>query len=338
MSTTKTISRKPTTYGKYDSISIIVPSFNNEKTIGKCMESLVKQDYPKDLFEILVVDNLSKDKTESICGQFKGVKFIKKLSSPAQARNYGAKVAKGSIILFTDSDCIAPKNMLKKIMSNFKRYDVAGVGGAYKTFNKENPVARFVGYEIAWRHSKQPKFTDFLGTYCCAYKKDIFLKFGGFDTSFKIASGEDPELSFKISQGGYKLAFDNTIFVWHTHPEKLKKYLKQQFFRAYWRVNMYNKHPQKIGGDVYTGIEIPFAPLMLGLFALCIPLSIVFSFAPYIALASLFAYFAIYSSFFKFVYKEEGSLVPFTISVTILRTVYWIAGFAYGLKMIFKKV
>jgi len=332
MSTTKTNYKKQTFYGKNSSISVVVPSFNNEKTIRKCIESLASQNYPRNLYDIIVVDNFSKDKTEKICKEFKQVRFVKKVSSPAQARNHGARIAKGKIILFTDSDCVLPKNLLQKVIDNFRKYDIAGVGGSYKTLNKENYVARYTGYEIGWRHDKQSKETDFLGTYCCAYRRDIFLKYGGFDETFKIASGEDPELSFKIFNAGHKLMFDNSMFVWHVHPSALKIYLRQQFWRAYWRVNLYKKHPDKMGGDIYTGLEIPYSPMIMGTCILCLIFSAFSHIMLYAALLSLIAFFLTYLSFFKFVSKIERRLVLATIGIVFLRTIIWLFGFVYGLK------
>ncbi|MFH1228893.1 MAG: glycosyltransferase [Candidatus Aenigmatarchaeota archaeon] len=337
MSTAKMTSKKPTIYGKHEFISIIVPTFNSERTVGRCMESLVKQDYPKNRYEIIVVDKDSKDSTAKICKGF-GVRFIVANTSPAGARNLGAKVAKGKIVMFTDSDCIVPRNVLRKIMDDFRKHDIAGVGGSYKTFNKEFPTARFVGYEIGWRHSKQPRHTDFLGTYCCAYNRGLFIKFGGFDTSFKVASGEDPEFSFKLSEAKHKLLFDNSIFVWHTHPSSLGKYLRQQFFRAYWRVNLYNKHPDKITGDIYTGLEIPYAPLLMCIFAITGLLAIAYPAAAYVSAVSLILYFAIYLSFFRFVSQSEIGLIPFSLAVIFLRTIVWIFGFAYGLVAYVRKI
>lgn len=334
MSTTKKSYKKQTYFGSKIKISIIIPSFRSEKTIGRCLESLVNQDYHKKFYEIIVVDNFSKDNTEKICRKFKKVKFIKRKSNPAEARNLGAKMARGKIILFTDSDCVVPRNLLKKVMRNFRIYKIAGVGGTYKTLNKDSAIAKYVGYEIGWRHYKQPKKTDFLGTYCCAYKRDIFLKFGGFDETFKIASGEDPEFSFKLVNAGYKLFFDKTMFVWHSHPETLKRYLRQQFWRAYWRVNLYKKHPEKMSGDIYTGLEIPYSPVFMTIFIFSLLLSIFYPNIIYLTLLSIIIFFGIYLNFFMFISKSEKSLLLISLGVVFLRTLVWLFGFAYGLKLL----
>jgi GT2 family glycosyltransferase len=100
---------------------------------------------------------------------------------------------------------------------------------------------------------KKKKTIDFVGTFSAAYKKSIFQEEGGFDTSFPMASGEDPELSYRIAKK-HKIIFQPSAFVWHPHPESLMYFLKQKFWRVYWRYLMYNKHKNKMLGDSYTPI------------------------------------------------------------------------------------
>jgi glycosyltransferase involved in cell wall biosynthesis len=330
MSTTRTNYRKQTRFGSKIKFSIIIPSFRSEKTIEKCLQSLSNQNYSKQRYEIIVVDNFSKDNTEKIAKKFKKIRFIKKVSNPAEARNYGAKVSKGVILIFTDADCVVPKNLLKKVEEDFEKNDIAGVGGGYKTLNKENEAARFVGYEIAWRHSKEPKYTNFLGTYCCAYKRDVFLKFNGFNEKFLKASGEDPEFSFRLAKAGYKLLFNKKLFVWHVHPSSFGKYFKQQFWRAYWRALMYKKHPEKVFNESYTGFEIPIASFFMSLFLLSLLLSIFYFEFLYMAFFSLIAFFATYTGFFKFIHKKEPGMLFKAAIVIFSRTIICFLGFGRG--------
>jgi cellulose synthase/poly-beta-1,6-N-acetylglucosamine synthase-like glycosyltransferase len=235
-------------------ISVIIPTYNAEKTIGKCLRALLKQNYPKRKYEIIVVDDGSTDKTEQVVKKFRSVKFFKqKHRGPAAARNTGAKFSKGNIILFTDSDCVPSKDWIKHMVEPFKDRNVAGVSGTYKTLNKNSLLARFIGYDIKFKHEymKKMKAIDFVGTFSAGYRKSVFQKEGGFDTSFPIASGEDPELSYRIAKK-HKIVFQPSAFVWHPHPDNLIIFLKQKFWRVYWRYLMYSKHKEKIFGDSYT--------------------------------------------------------------------------------------
>ncbi len=314
--------------------SVIIPAYNSEKTIAQTLNTLKNQNFPKNKYEIIVVDDGSTDKTVKISKQF-GVKlFTNPHRGPAWQRNFGAKKAKGEIILFIDSDCVPSRNWLKEMTKPFNNKDIIGVSGTYRTLNKNKIIARFEGYEIEKRHKRmaQQKYIDFIGSYSAAYRKNIFLKFKGFDTSFPIASGEDPELSFRIAKAGYKMVFNPKAFVYHPHVDSLCGYLKQKFFRSYWRVLMYKKHPDKmIQRDSYTGMEIPISAASLSLFFLSILLIPFFSQAILISFAFLITLFIANSDSIFFMAKKEKKMLLFAPLMIFLRTFVWVLGFTIGI-------
>ena len=244
--------------------SIIIPAYNAESTIGECLKALEKQSF-KD-FEVIVIDDGSKDKTSEVAKGFKGVKvFSQKNAGPAKARNLGAKNAKGEIIIFTDSDCVPEKKWLEETLKPMKDPKIAGVQGTYKTSQKEI-VARLIQLEIEQRHEKmaKKKYIDFMGTYSAAYRRKVFLELGGFDESFPKASGEDAEFSFRVNEAGYKMIFNINAVVWHKHPDNFWKYLKIKFNRAFWRMKVYKDHKGKMMKDSYTSQSIK-VQILLGL-------------------------------------------------------------------------
>ncbi|HDH51516.1 MAG TPA: glycosyltransferase family 2 protein, partial [Nitrospirae bacterium] len=83
--------------------SVIVPAYNADRTISKCLSSLTNQSISQDAYEVIVVDDGSTDKTPDIIRQFQVRYLFQENSGPATARNKGAEEAKGEIILFTDS-------------------------------------------------------------------------------------------------------------------------------------------------------------------------------------------------------------------------------------------
>lgn len=250
-------------------ISVIIPSYNSEKTIGNCIKALQSQSiknyeveerdsgsahvYQK--FEIIVVDDGSIDRTADIVKSFKNVKFFRRQhKGPASARNFGAKMARGNILLFTDSDCEPDRNWVAEMAAPFSDKLIVGVSGTYRTRQKEI-IARFAQYEIEERHEKMAgmKSIDFIGTFSAGYRKEIFEKFGGFDESFSTSAGEDPELSFRIGEAGYRMIFAPKAIVYHTHPNTLYKFLRQKFRNSYWRVAVYVKRKKTVlKGHSYT--------------------------------------------------------------------------------------
>ncbi|MAG21769.1 MAG: glycosyl transferase family 2 [Candidatus Diapherotrites archaeon] len=242
--------------------SVIIPAYNAERSIGACLASLQEQSF-KD-FETIVVDDGSKDRTAEVVKSFKGVKlFVQANTGPAAARNLGAEKSSGKIIIFLDSDCVTTMDWLKEMLAPFAESEVAGVQGRYKT-EQNKIVARFVQLEIEERYEKMArhKYIDFIGSYAAAYRKNVFDKMNGFDTSFPMASGEDTDLSFRISKAGYKMVFNQKAIVFHTHPESLAKYLKVKFFRALWRMKIYKKHKRKMIKDAYTSQTIKLQALL----------------------------------------------------------------------------
>lgn len=232
--------------------SVIIPAYNAENAIGNCLKALGSQ--TRRPAEIIVVDDGSSDKTCQVAEAFDGVKVVRqKNRGPASARNKGASNARGDILLFTDADCVPDKRWVENMLKPFSDKDVVGAQGTYKT-KQQSLMARFSQAEIEdrYRMMVKKKSIDFIGTYSAGYRKSVFMKFSGFDESFPKASGEDPELSFRMSQRGHGLVFAPSAVVYHTHPDSLGKYLRQKYWRAYWRVLLYKKHPEKAIKDSYT--------------------------------------------------------------------------------------
>jgi glycosyltransferase involved in cell wall biosynthesis len=231
--------------------SIIIPVFNSEKTLPACLKSLSQQSINP--FEIIVVDDGSSDNSVKTAKAFNATVLKQEHAGPAKARNFGAKTAGGDVLVFIDADCVAEKNWLEEMIRPFHSPAVVGVQGAYLTKQK-SLTARFVQIEIEERYERMKRIgkIDWVGSYSAAYRKKDFLEEKGFDESFPIASGEDPELSFKISKKGKRLVFNEKAIVYHSHPDNLPEYLKVKFFRAYWRMFVYRKHKTKAVRDSYT--------------------------------------------------------------------------------------
>jgi len=263
--------------------SVIIPVYNSEEAISGTIEAISSQEF--DDFEIISVDDGSTDGSLQILkgleDKIRNLRVIsQKNKGPAAARNYGAKEASGEIIVFTDSDCVPEKNWLKEMVKPFEDKEVVGVQGKYKNLNTGNTVSVFTQSEIEERYLRMgsQKYTDFIGSYSAAYRKSVFLDVNGFDESFLKASGEDPELSYRIAAKGHKMVFNEKAIVGHPHPTSIKNYIKQKFSRGYWGVLLYKKHPSKMGGQSYNSslyfIHIAFTMMFLFLSAILLPFNL----------------------------------------------------------------
>lgn len=311
-------------------LSVVVPAYNAEKTIGRLLTALKDQNQKN--VETIVVDDGSHDRTVEVAKSFNVRVFPNRHKGPAWQRNFGARAARGDVIVFTDADCVPPKQWLGEMVAPLKDKGVVGVSGAYRTLNPEKLVSRFEGYEIESRHERmaKKKYTDFIGTYSAAYRKDTFLGAGGFDTSFPMASGEDTELSFRLAGMGHKMVFNPKAWVWHPHTSTFRSYVKQKFWRAYWRVLLYKRHPKKAYGDSYTGLEIPLSAASMMFFilsALFVPLNPLMLIS---VLGALLALYAVNIRLIKFLSRKGAGMALLALFMLPLRTVIWMAGFSAG--------
>ena len=259
------------------SVSIIIPTFNGAARIGKCLEALAPQAGPINA-EILVVDDGSSDATGEVVSRYPGVRLISQSNAgPAAARNRGALEAKGTIILFTDDDCVPTCEWLAAMIRPFEDPDVVGVKGAYRTLQK-SLVARFVqaDYEDRYRLMTRLPEIDFVDTYSAAFRRDRFLEMNGYDTSFPVACAEDIELSYRMSERGWKMKFVPTAIVYHTHPDAFWLYMKKKYKFAHWRMLALRKNPRKTLKDSHTPqvmkLQLLFAPALV--LAICFDLVI----------------------------------------------------------------
>jgi len=249
-------------------ISVVIPAYNSSLTIGNCLAAFKKQTYPSDFFEIIVVDDGSKDNTTEIAKAMADRVLVQPNQGAGVARNLGAREAKGNLILFTDSDCVPQADWIERMVEPFSDTEIVGAKGFYKTRQRET-IARFaqIEYEVKCETLKKEQYIDFVDTYSAAYRRDIFLKEGGFDAIYTTASGEDSELSYKLATRGYKLVAVPDAIVFHQHPNTLIKYIKKKYRNAFWRVVTWGKYPSKMIKDSHTPnsykLEVLLSPLLL---------------------------------------------------------------------------
>src|SRR4029077_3844856 len=249
-------------------VSIIIPTFNGAARLPGCLAALTQETAEKDA-EILVVSDGCTDNTAEVVACYSGVRLICQVNTgPAAARNRGALEARGTILCFTDDDCVPSKGWLDVMVEPFKDPSVVGVKGVYRTRQKQL-VARFVQmeYEDKYRLMSDLPQIDFIDTYSAGFRRDRFLEMNGYDPTFPVACAEDVELSYRMSRRRWKMKFIPAAIVYHTHPDTLWAYIKKKYKFAFWRVLAVRKNPGKAIKDSHTPqlmkLQLLFAPVLL---------------------------------------------------------------------------
>ena len=219
-------------------VTVVVPTYNRARTLEACLQALSIQTLDRNEYEVLVVDDGSRDGTLQVCESAK--RKIARLRvhqqpnrGPAAARNAGWQRAEAGIVAFTDDDCAPPREWLAQILAPFDADPaLAGVGGVMIT-----PVGDWVplSHHSDLTSPGAADYSRFIGTNNAAYRRNVLEAVGGFDERFRHVSVEDAELYIRVSRIGRTL-IDPSLYVVHParrmrFAEALKGYVR--FYNGY---------------------------------------------------------------------------------------------------------
>lgn len=212
-------------------VSVIVPVYNGEATINRCIESLLAQDYPKERYEIIVVDNNSTDKTIELVRQYPVLVLEESKQGPAAARNRGLTCARGEIVAFIDADSFAEAQWLRELVKPFSDPAVGGVGGVIEGTSRATTVERYGDDKRTFHHQlSRFSFLPYLITGNAAFPKARIDSVGGFDENFTNPAGEDVDLSWRIQlDAPCTFVFAEKAVVYHKHRDTLVGLFTQSF-------------------------------------------------------------------------------------------------------------
>ncbi len=203
----------------------MIPTKNNQDTVFRCIDSVLSVDYPAEKLEILVLDSSSPPLTlpEGVKDR---VTILFRDYSPPAAYNSLLPRAKGDIVAFIDSDAVADRTWLRRLIDGFTDQQAGAVGGHIRTWNRENPLARSIGYELEGRYLRMPDRILRISTSNLAVRKDVLVRIGGFDE--RLRTGYDAKLGLEINKLGYAIKFNPEAVVYHYHRPSFAKFFQQQ--------------------------------------------------------------------------------------------------------------
>jgi glycosyltransferase involved in cell wall biosynthesis len=220
-------------------ISVVISTYNREKYLERCLESLAGQSFDKSAYEIVLVNNNSTDSTESIFRRIKekhknlNIRYIvEKSQGLSYARNTGIKVSSGDIILFVDDDAFAAPDYIRKIHHFFQGHpDVKAIGGKIvPQFETSRPVwmSKFLmplvaSLDLGKRIRPFPTTRFPIGANM-GFSREIFERYGYFNVNLgrkgsALEGGEEKDIFSKLKSDNVPIYYVSDACIYHIIPD-----------------------------------------------------------------------------------------------------------------------
>jgi GT2 family glycosyltransferase len=217
------------------SFSIIVPTYNREEQLTRCLASLAGLDYPRDRFEVLVVND-GGTQPEAIVGSLQpdlNVKLIsQKHAGVAAARNTGSARARSEFLAFTDDDCVTDTSWLSALAKGLRTWPDHLMGGRtvnalpHNLFSTASQLLASYVYDY---YNKEPHAARFFASNNIAVSTQRFRMIGGFDCTYTRAAAEDRELCDRWRYHGHGMTYVPEAVVHHAHELTFRPFWRQHF-------------------------------------------------------------------------------------------------------------
>jgi glycosyltransferase involved in cell wall biosynthesis len=214
--------------------SIIVPTYRRPHQLATCLRSLASLDYPRDRFEVLVVDDGGETPTDAVIEAFRAQLDVTLLvhahAGPAAARNTGAARAKGTFLAFTDDDCAPASSWLQGLADRLLATSDCAVGGRTINALPQNPystTSQMIIDFVYSRYNADAEQARFFASNNLALPATLFRASGGFDAS--LTTSEDRELCDRWLRSGYRMVYAPDAVVHHAHRLTFRSFCRQHF-------------------------------------------------------------------------------------------------------------
>jgi glycosyltransferase involved in cell wall biosynthesis len=252
-------------------VSIIIPTYNRGPFIEHAIRSIVAQAYPADKFELIVVDDGSTDSTGEILERSQKTNPCMRVlhqcnQGPATARNVGIQESRGEIIVFMDDDCVADKRWVSELTRPYISPCVGGVAGRIRYVPPNANVAnRIAAHNVGVGQPVDDRGRiPFFVTANASFRRVALEQVGGFDTAFPHAAQEDIDLSYRVRDAGWELAYADSALVDHFHNHTMVGDMQRCYQVGQAQITLYRKHgmPYTVWSDLPANLwafgRIPF--------------------------------------------------------------------------------
>lgn len=303
-------------------VTICIPAYNEEKTVGDTIKAVLNSNYPKKLLEVIVVDDGSTDKTAEIAKRFP-VKVLTKKNegTKASAVNYGLKYAKGELFAVVDADSYPDSDSLIKVVSCFDDEEIGAATSSVRVYNKEKLLGKLQNIEytlIAWVR----KLLEYINSVYVTpgplsmYRTNLIKQIGGFDSNILT---EDIELAWGVLRKNWKIKMCLSAKVFTVVPTTIKGWWRQRLRWDIGGIQTVLKHKEVLGSKKYGMLGLFVSPFFMSTFILSL---VGFGVWCYVIGTKLLSYFSRW--FFSF---ETNSLFMQVKSFYLTPSVFMMFGF-----------
>ena len=287
-------------------ITVIIPVKNGGAVFEECLTALRASQGAS--YEILVLDDGSTDNSAEIARKY-SCHLVELPSSlgPSNARNRGAKMAKGDILFFIDADIMVRQNALHTINNIFRDKQLVAITGVLsETIRYNNFSSQYKNLWMRYSYLEMPDKVSLFYTSVAAIRKEIFLKTGGFDTGYYNPSVEDTDFGQRLEMMGHTVHLQRDLEVEHVKHYSLWGLLRTDFYRSAAMVKMTLRKGlgKFLAGGNKTSVRTPFivSVLLYCMALLALLMGIVFP-------AAMIVCFMLFGIFIFIIYLLNGSFL-----------------------------
>lgn len=236
--------------------SIIVPTCNRPGQLAMCMQALARLDYPRDRFEVIVVDDGSEMPLDEIvarfCTQLVVTLLRQENAGPAAARNTGAEHARGTFLAFIDDDCTPASDWLQTLQTRFATTPDRIIGGRTLNalpLNLYTTASQLIIDLVYAYYNVDPNHARFFASNNLALPAASFRAISGFDPTF--VTSEDRELCDRWLYHGYRMTYAPEAIVYHAHALTLRTFWRQHFRYGRGAMRFHQARAQRHSGQFW---------------------------------------------------------------------------------------
>ena len=216
--------------------TVVVPTFERPDALERCLDALGAQTLERDRFEVIVVDDGSREPPRAVVARAAAALDVRLLeqpnAGPATARNTGARAAHGEYVVFTDDDCRPDPEWLRAIDAAAASHPGCAIGGRVANALGDGlySTASQLLIEFLYEYFNVDETGGrFFITSNLALPARAFHDIGGFDVSFPLAAAEDRDLCDRWREAGLAMIYCESAVVHHAHALGLRSFCRQHF-------------------------------------------------------------------------------------------------------------